>query len=244
MSRWHDSKQRDFLYRSLVKSRVELERRGAASDRAKRSMARIARSNLSWLAAVYGSDKGATAHRYGEIYERHLSHGRDDVVRVLEIGIYKGASLKMWRDYFPNAQVIGVDIEDISVEGPRIETIQGDQSDPALLARLRAMGPFDVIVDDGSHFAHHIKASFEGLFDALKPGGWYVIEDMQTAYVPSYGGGAPGAVETSITLVQQLCDDVNREWVAVKFPDAAKRLRPIDDVHVYPKIAFIHRASR
>ena len=150
----------------------------------------------------------------------------------------------MWRDYFPNAEVIGVDIEDISVPGPRIQIIRGDQSDPVLLARLRELGPFDVIIDDGSHFAEHIKASFEGLFEAVTPGGWYVIEDMQTAYVPSYGGGAPGANETSVTLVQQLADDVNREWVAVKFPNEAKRLRPIDDVHIYPKIAFIHRANK
>ena len=243
MKRWKQSRQRDFLYRSIIKTRVELERRGVAKDSVKRLIARPGRSNLSWLAAVYGSDKGATAHRYGELYERHLSDTRGTTTKVLEIGVYKGGSLKMWRDYFPGAEVIGLDIEQITVDGPRIRVLQGDQSDPELLARVHALGPFDLIIDDGSHFAEHIAASFTGLYSAVKPGGWYVIEDMQTAYTPSYGGGAPGTVDTSVTLVQRLMDSVNREYVAIKYPDVAAELLPVDEIHVYPKIAFMQRST-
>ena len=90
--------------------------------------------NLSWLAAVYGSDKGATAHRYVDHYEKHLGPLRHHVMSVLEIGIYRGASLQMWRDYFPNAQVYGLDINDVKLIGERIHVLRGDQSDDSLLA--------------------------------------------------------------------------------------------------------------
>ncbi len=239
MSAWHASGARQFLYRAVIKARVESEKRVGPAIGVKRLLASFSRRNLAWLAAVYGSDKGATAHQYVDLYEAHFRARRSDVRKVLEIGIYKGASLQMWRDYFPNAEVIGLDIESITTPGPRVSTVQGDQSDPELLARLRAMGPFDLIIDDGSHIAEHVRATFAGLFQSVVPGGTYVIEDMQTAYMPSYGGGAPGEAVTAISLVQDLLHDVHREYVAEKFPESAEAMRKIKSVHVYPKIAFI-----
>ncbi|HEY1740847.1 MAG TPA: SAM-dependent methyltransferase, partial [Acidimicrobiia bacterium] len=160
MSDWRDSPRRRSLYRAFVKGRVEVERRLGTNLGAKRALTAPARSNLSWLAAVYGSDKGATAHRYVDLYERHFGGVRRHVMSVLEIGIYRGASLQMWRDYFPNAEVYGLDINDAEVRGKRIHTLRGDQSDEALLARIRELGPFDLIVDDGSHFGSDVHTTF------------------------------------------------------------------------------------
>ncbi len=245
MSKWSESGPRDFLYRAVVKSRVELERRtGKRGSSIKRAAAKPGRANLSWLAAVYGSDKGATAHRYVDLYERHLSSNRHRVRRVLEIGVYRGASLQMWRDYFPNAQIYGIDIQASSVSGSRIHTIKGDQSDPALLARVRDLGPFDLIVDDGSHRARELVASFTGLFAELMPDGYYVIEDMHTSYMGEYGGGAPGAPDTSVALAQGLIDAVNREHVAVSHPEIASTMPHVSALHVYPKIAFVQRGRQ
>jgi hypothetical protein len=163
---------------------------------------------------------------------------------VLEIGIYRGASLQMWRDYFPNAQVYGLDINDVKVMGERIHVVRGDQSDDELLARIRELGPFDVIIDDGSHFGTDVHATFAGLFDSLQADGMYVIEDMHTAYQPDYGGGPPGTPQTSVTLVQNLIDAVNRRHVAEEYPDVAAALLPITALHVYPRIAFIQRSRQ
>ncbi|HEY3834783.1 MAG TPA: class I SAM-dependent methyltransferase [Acidimicrobiia bacterium] len=244
MSEWRDSTQRKSLYRAFVKGRVEVERKMGPSNAAKRAIAAPARGNLSWLAAVYGSDKGATAHRYVDHYERHLGPLRHHVMSVLEIGIYRGASLQMWRDYFPNAQVYGLDINDVKVMGERIHVVRGDQSDDELLARIRELGPFDVIIDDGSHFGTDVHATFAGLFDSLQADGMYVIEDMHTAYQPDYGGGPPGTPQTSVTLVQNLIDAVNRRHVAEEYPDVAAALLPITALHVYPRIAFIQRSRQ
>ena len=241
MSRWNDSSQRNFLYRAIVKSRVELERLTGGAAGVKRAVARPARSNLSWLAAVYGSDKGATAHRYVDLYERHLGERRHLVHKVLEIGVYRGASLQMWQDFFPRAEIYGVDISDVSVSGSRIHTIRGDQSDPALLEAVRAVGPFDLVIDDGSHRAGDLITTFDGLFDSVRPGGFYVVEDMQTAYLESYGGGRTGQPGTSTELVKQLVDAVNGEYLGAAFPDLASGVPAVAALHVYPKIAFVER---
>ncbi len=244
MTAWHDSSTRKFLYRAFVKGRVEAERRAGPLGGVKRVLASPAHRKLSWLAAVYGSDKGATAHRYADLYERHLDHLRRRAVRVLEIGVFRGASLQMWRDYFPKAEIYGVDIVDVVVDGPRIHTVRGDQSDPDLLARVSDFGPFDLIVDDGSHRGRDQIATFAGLFAAVRPGGFYVIEDMHTSYQEvDYDGGPPGIPGTSAALVRDLIDAVNREYVAESYPEAAARLPEVGAVFVYPKIAFIQRAK-
>ena len=93
-----------------------------------------------------------------------------------------------WRDFFRNGQIIGLDLDPASVDDPtgRIVTYQGDQADLALLdriARERAPGGFDIIIDDASHIAALTKISFWHLFDNhLKPGGFYVIEDWRVSY--------------------------------------------------------------
>jgi len=228
----------------MVKSRVELERKVGPFSGTKRMLSAPGHSRLAWLATVYGSDKGPTAHRYVDLYDTHLAPLRRRARRVLEIGVYRGASLQMWRDYFPNAEIFGLDIEEVHVPGPRIHTIRGDQADVELLAEVGRHGPFDLIVDDGSHRASDVVTTFTALFPTLREHGLYVIEDMQTAYDEiEYGGGPPGAPGTSASLVAGLVDAVNRHHVAEFYPDAAGTLPPVGALHVYPRIAFIERGK-
>lgn len=242
MTRWHTSRARSLTYRAIIKSRVEAERRVGPTPAVRRALGRVNRSNLSWLAAVYGSDKGAISHGYVDHYERMFGPLRRRARRVLEIGIYRGASLQMWRDYFPGAEIYGVDIKEIEVPGSRIHTLVGDQSDPELLARLRELGPWDVIIDDGSHKQSHVLATFDGLYTAVAPGGYYVIEDMHTSYwARGYEGGPPGMEGTSISLMRDLLDGVNRRYAARDYPTEASALIPVDSVQVFEKIAFLRK---
>jgi demethylmacrocin O-methyltransferase len=207
------------------------------------------RGNLTMLASIYGSDK-TNRHAYTEHYECHLGHLGRRRVRVLEIGIggYEtpqgGASLRMWRSYFRRSEVHGLDLHHKDISEPRITAHQGDQSDPEVLRRLGdAHGPFDVIIDDGSHVNRHIRASFAVLFpEYLRPGGWYVIEDMATAYLDEYGGGGVGTPATSVELVKDLVDDVNRTFWA---GDGAAGRSPqaVRSIHVYEQIAFIAKSG-
>lgn len=198
--------------------------------------------SLVWLARVYWTDKGGH-HDYMPLYQRHFRALRRHQLTLLEIGIggYSsatsgGASLRMWRDYFPRGEIHGLDIAEKRIAEPRIHVHRGDQSDTAYLRSLAdATGPYNIIIDDGSHVADHIRTSFHALFDHLRPGGWYVIEDMATAYDGNYGGGPPGHPGTAVDLVKEMVDGVNARY-------AWSRAPTISEIHLYEEIAFIRRA--
>jgi hypothetical protein len=123
---------------------------------------------------------------YFPIYEELFSRFRYTEPKVLEIGVYKGASLKLWQTYFgPGTHVVGVDID---AECKRFEdanrsiTVRiGSQADSAFLRSLvDEFGMFDIIIDDGSHMVDHQITSFNALFgDGLKAGGIYFVEDLE-----------------------------------------------------------------
>ncbi|MFE4519737.1 hypothetical protein ACFRMQ_36830 [Kitasatospora sp. NPDC056783] len=210
--------------------------------------------DLGRLSARFGSDKWADLHWYTQHYERHFARFRDAPIRLLEIGIggydapdQGGASLRMWQRYFPAALVLGLDIvPKPGVRGPRIATAVGDQGDPALLDDLgRRYGPFDIVIDDGSHLNAHVRTSFDALFRHVRPGGLYVVEDLQTAYWPGFGGtaGPVAGPGTSVGLLKRIVDGLHhQEWVT---PEEAPRPSYADRhavaLTVYHNLAFIEK---
>jgi hypothetical protein len=144
---------------------------------------------LTALADSWGTDKGTRGHRYTEVYERFFLPIKQEAKKVLEIGVLKGASLHMWRDYFPRAVIYGIDIEDTSsLNSDTIKTFVADQANrKQLQAFLDAAGSdFDIIVDDGGHSMEQQQVSFGYLFRHVKPGGYYVIEDVHTSIYAIY----------------------------------------------------------
>ena len=109
------------------------------------------RATLTELARLYGTDK--LAHGFISLYESWLEQRRDDVKHVLEIGVWQGQSLRMWRDYFPNANVVGWDIKayDDASFGSRTATQAVDQSSLHSMCQALSNNPvFDLVIDDGS----------------------------------------------------------------------------------------------
>ena len=125
--------------------------------------------------SVGGGDKG-TVHSYIDYYyEEALKPYRFKKIRILEIGIDSGLSLKLWKDYFSEAEIIGVDIKVPNIEST-CKMICGDATNSATFEDL---GNFDIIIDDGSHlFKHQIK-TFNILFPRLNSEGIYIIEDVR-----------------------------------------------------------------
>lgn len=120
-----------------------------------------------------GGDKG-TAHTYIEIYEREMS--KTNGISLLEIGIWEGHSIAMWQDYFANSTVVGIDIDLGKIQFPLRFAIKADATKPVKeLANLR----FDYIIDDGSHNVNDQISSLRLLWDNLKAGGKYFIEDIR-----------------------------------------------------------------
>ncbi|MFY9314097.1 MAG: class I SAM-dependent methyltransferase [Burkholderiales bacterium] len=132
-------------------------------------------------------------HHYFEIYHRHFQAFRGRSPVVLEIGVFHGGSLQMWKRYFgPGARIVGVDIDPRcrGFEEPGIEILIGDQADRAFLAGIRARLPrIDIVIDDGGHAFPQQIASFEELYPHLQPEGVYLCEDLHTSYAPNFGGG-------------------------------------------------------
>lgn len=119
-------------------------------------------------------------HNYLPLFVRHLEPVRHQVRKVLEIGVEAGTSLRMWRDYFPNAEIYGFDIDERCKkhEDDRIRIMIGDQREEADLARLP--DDFDVIIDDGIHVQEFQISSFSYLIrHKMKERGIYVVEDCE-----------------------------------------------------------------
>jgi SAM-dependent methyltransferase len=152
-------------------------------------------------ATGYDSDKSELPH-YLRNYEECFEHLVGEEIKLLELGVGKGGSLLLWRDYFEKGMIIGLDINPVHIEDPtgRIHVYQGYQQDTHLLdriARKEAPEGFDVIIDDCSHIGELTRISFWHLFENhLKPGGIYAIEDWGTGYWDSWIDGKrykPGA---------------------------------------------------
>lgn len=210
--------------------------------------------DLGELSIRYGSDKWASFHWYTAHYERHFAPYRDRPVRVLEIGIggfdddLGGSSLKMWKRYFPRGTVFGLDLYDkTALTEPRLTALVGDQNDPEYLtAMAREHGPFDLVIDDGSHVNEHVRTSFRTLFPYVRPGGLYVIEDLQTAYFPDFGGSTGGVSrpDTSLGLVKGLIDDLHhREHREPSVTRPTPTQSTVTGVHAYHNIVFVEKGT-
>jgi hypothetical protein len=156
-------------------------------------------NRLHKLAEQFGSDKAS--HGYCEFYEAEFRPRWLDVKKVLEIGIFNGASHRMWLSFFPNAKVYGLENgqygqEDKWPDSKRFVAYGGDQgklSDLWLVGE--EAGPFDLIVDDGGHTMWQQQLSFAALWPYVKPGGWYVIEDLHTSLIDSFSLLSPAGTE-------------------------------------------------
>jgi hypothetical protein len=163
---------------------------------------------------------------YFEIYHRHLKKFIGTDVHVMEIGIYSGGSLPMWRQYFgEKCQVFGVDIEAVCkvYEADRIKILIGDQGDRTFWASVRKTVPrLDVIIDDGGHHPEQQIASLEEMLPHLVPGGIYICED--TTGVPNY----------FTSYVSGIANQMNGMRPS-RFESA------IDSIHIYPGVSVIEK---
>jgi len=162
--------------------------------------------SLTELATKYRTDKGR-GHYYTEVYEYFFYPMKRKARKICEIGVATGASMKMFRDYFSGAVVYGIDIEDASqLDSRTIKTFIADQSNRGQLKGfIETYGSdFDLILDDGGHSMEQQQVSFGYLFRHLRPGGYYIIEDVHTSLAHYYGSayGYEGDGEnTTLTMI-------------------------------------------
>jgi len=143
---------------------------------------------LQDIGSKTNTDKSRHSYKgisYLDIYDHLFQAVRLDVKNFVEVGVLNGSSLKMWKEYFPNAQIHGIDInpECKQYEEDRIKIHIGDQNDDQFLLKISKEIPeIDIFLDDGSHITQHQIKTFNYLFNNVKKGGFFAIEDLRNSY--------------------------------------------------------------
>lgn len=197
---------------------------------------------LTHLAVCYGTDKFGY-HDYTPNYYKVLKRLRGEPIRMMEIGVggygdsdRGGQSLEVWRDFFPFGSITGIDIQEKTMDlGPRVAIFQGSQVDEAFLREVEAKrGPFEVVLDDGSHQNEHVIQSFGMLFPTLKAGGIYIVEDVQTSFFPRRGG--------SVTLEQPNSVGFFADLMR-RLDGSAPDVRDVAAIERFHNIVVLHKAD-
>lgn len=142
----------------------------------------------------------AVDHLFTEAYDEIFAQYESP--RILEIGVHRGASINMYLEYFKNPYVVGMDIEKkIDTDG-RWKFILGDQSKIEDLKQCVEDEPFDIILDDGGHTMKQQQVTFGFLFKHVKPGGYFILEDLHTSVMSECI--EPGTEFTSYEMLRRL----------------------------------------
>lgn len=194
----------------------------------------------------FTNNSGKVIHKwvhYFEIYETAFSKYRNSPILLFEIGVYKGGSLQMWKNYFhPDSRIVGIDIDPSckNHEDSNIFVEIGDQSDEKFLRSIiEKYGNPDIIIDDGSHIMSHINKTFDFLYPLLKNKGVYLVEDLHTAYWDEYEGGLKRE-NTFIEYSKSKLDDLNAIHSRGALPESyfSKNTKAI---HAYDSIIFFEK---
>jgi hypothetical protein len=204
--------------------------------------------NQSDLHRLFYDNDGPLVHKwkhYLGIYVRHLASFRKKSVRLLEIGVFEGGSMRLWRRYFGSeATIFGIDIDPrcAALDGRDSHVRIGSQDDPAFLKKVvTEMGGLDIVIDDGSHVSPHQVASFKCLFPLLENGGVYICEDLHSNYWRGWHQGGYRRSSTFIETCKRLIDDLHSDFHARGGDEIASQ---IGSIHFYNSMIVIEKCAR
>ncbi len=198
-------------------------------------------------------DKLRRGSHFTKWYNFYFERIRNRKLNILEIGIAGGGSLNMWRNFFPNSKIYGVDINRKKLEENKkslrgIKVFIGDQSDETFMADICESIPegLDIIIDDGSHMNNHQIFSFKYLFNRMNSGGIYVIEDVHTSYRSYY---RKKSSKSTIEYLKKRIDDINVHGRLERYyaenilgqEELSYYEKTVESIHFYPDICFIFK---
>jgi len=220
--------------------------------------------SLDEIALKYGTDKSSSWHHYTRIYDGYFSHLRDEKIKFFEIGFWHGASIRMWKDYFPKAELYSIDIsQKLFTDYAKDLTdrchfaVVDQEKEPALRAFVEKNGgEFDIIVDDGGHDVRQQIKSFQVLFPYVKAGGIYVIEDLATSFSRGEKTAPPqkftALPNSAVRFLWTLVDSLNYSGARTlchdkdKCPEHIQKAltyhqKHIQSVHFYDGVCFVFK---
>lgn len=196
---------------------------------------------LDAIALEAGTDKSSSFHNYAATYDELFGHLRNAPCKILEIGVLRGESMRMWLEGFPQAEVHGVDIKlsNTTISDPRLTLHEMNAASPSLRALCDKHGPFDFVIEDSKHHVEITRPIVQTVFpNYIKPGGWMVIEDTHAGWSTKKKG-----VDGS-RIVARHRDGLH--IYARSMVDAVSRNRWIDDktLNVWPEVSIFDAAIR
>ena len=210
------------------------------------------KKTLSKTFFYVGSDK---YYNYRELYDivQYLIP-KKRAKKILEIGIGGhdipfggGQSLRALNFFYSEANIFGMDINDKTfLDGGRIKTIKADQSDEISLNKVaKEYGPFDLIIDDGSHFVSHQKITFQSLFHSLSDGGLYICEDCSSSYVLSHGGDPNLSDKNNmIEYFSKYIHAVNSDFLGKGKLDSLNEFKMISKILFFKEAVLIQKSTK
>ncbi|MGF7118949.1 SAM-dependent methyltransferase [Methanobacterium oryzae] len=210
--------------------------------------------SMNRLEKYFYRNNGKIIHKflhYFEIYDRHFSRFFGKDVTVLEIGVSKGGSLELWRDYFGSkCKIYGIDIDPKckNLESEQIEIFIGDAEDRNFLRTVKEKVPeIDILIDDGGHYMNQQIVAFEELYPIISPDGVYLCEDLMTSYMDEYEGGYRRK-NTFIEYSKDLIDYLNawyfeekKSWFSKKKLSVNKITLSTHSMHYYNNVLVIEK---
>lgn len=203
---------------------------------------------LDEIAIACGADKASKhpvkGHDYAVHYEQNFGFLRQNQIKLLEVGVGGGESIRTWLEYFEQAHIYGCDIvantnpfnthypAGTKNPNPRYDFLQGDQASVTHWACYLAFSgrDFDIIIDDGGHFSGQIITTFNCLWPALSPGGFYCIEDLAA-------GSTPGTVFLTPGFPSHM------DWLKGLIEKMNLGESDIAEIHLYKELAIIQKKA-
>ena len=183
---------------------------------------------------------------YFDIYERHFSRFRNKPIVIVEIGVFHGGSLQMWKEYFgPQVKIYGIDINPRCklLEEDGIEILIGSQSDRNFLRQVKQKVPRpDILIDDGGHTMKQQILTFEELFSHVKTDGLYLCEDVHSSYDAALSGGYKRR-NTFVQFSKNFIDWLNAYHSQQRGLKISEFTKSVDSVHYYDSIVVIEKSE-
>lgn len=173
---------------------------------------------------------------YFETYDALFARYRGKPITFVEIGVLGGGSLFMWREFFgPQARIVGIDLNPNAKkwEAEGFEIHIGSQSDERFWREVvAAVGPMDVVLDDGGHTFEQQIVTTEALIDNIADGGMLVVEDTHTSYMRGFGSRHYSFMK----YVARMMDRINRRFHGIEGPAELR----VWSVQVFESIVAFH----